>query len=78
MKIEVIDRLRGFHLQIPLAFFLMWSWLNIFDGITANDPINLMKGILGTIGLLYLMYWSDRLLILFKETMTNINGENNG
>jgi hypothetical protein len=78
MKFKIVDRLRGFHLQIPLAFFLMWSWLNLFDGITNSDPINLLKGIFGTIGLLYLLYWSDKLLILLKETMTNMDGRDNG
>ena len=66
MRFKLAD-LKAFHLQIPLAFFLMWSWLNIFDGATQNDPINLLKGIFGTIGLLYLMYWSDKILFVMKK-----------
>lgn len=52
-----------FRLQIIAMLVLAWGLLNIWDGIAKMDHLNFLKGVLCTSIGIYLLYFSDQIVI---------------
>lgn len=50
-----------FNAMLPLGCILAWASLNLFDGITSNTPVNTLKGLLGLVGVVYCLFYIDKL-----------------